>query len=331
MLLLGRLCAYGAPAAAADPFTVNFEIVPGASQLFPGSPASLILSVLGAEPLSAGRVVRVRLDAPAPGAFFSTDYPAVEGTRLLEISLPLISAKAQWRQTFPIRGDYRLTVSFPEAAADTAPRTFPFQVRENPRKWVAAGALAIALFLLGIIAGRVFSARPDISVMSLASVSLLLALFAGTSPERVSARDEPPAPSPAALDVEPATVGKPARIHWRLHLRGAEEKTSGKLSLSIDHLEKGSTVFAIENIPVADEFAFAYQFTDGSDYRLEAVGSTQTGATARAERIISVTPVAPPFSKKLSSIGFFLAAVLFGLVTGRWLKRRSPRLRISGS
>jgi hypothetical protein len=240
---------------------------------------------------------------------------------LLEISLPLISGKAQWRQSFPIRGEYRLTVSFPKAA-DAGPRTFAFLVRENPRKWVAAGALATALFLLGIIAGRVFSAKPDITAISFISALLLLALLAGTSPERVSARDEPPAPSLAALDVEPATVGKPARIRWRRHLRGAEEGFSGKLSLSIGHLEKGATVFAVENIPVADEFAFDYQFTDGSDYRLETVASIQGGATARAERMISVTPVAPPLFTKLSSIGLFLAVVLLGLLVGRWTKKR---------
>jgi hypothetical protein len=281
----------------------------------------LILTVQGAEPVSAGQVVLVRLDAPAPGAFFTTDFPAVEGTRLLDISLPLVSGKAQWRQTFPIRGEYRLTVSFPKAA-DTGPQTFAFLVRENPRKWVAAGALATALFALGIIAGRVFSANPGITVISLVSALLLLALLAGTSPERVSARDEPRASSLASLDVEPATVGKPAHIRWRLHLPGSEQRISGKLSLSIDHLEKGSTVFALENMPVADEFAFDYQFTDGSDYRLEAVASSQGGATARTERMISVTPVAPPFSTKLSSIGLFLAVVLLGLLTGRGTVKR---------
>ena len=70
---------------------------------------SLLITGADGRPVKQG-VVDIRLDAPEPGRFFSTDFPFVEGTRLSEMRMELRQGRANWKFLFPIRGEYRLTV-----------------------------------------------------------------------------------------------------------------------------------------------------------------------------------------------------------------------------
>ena len=54
--------------------------------------------------------VQIRLDAPPPGRFFSTDFPFVEGSQLLDMRLPLRQGRVHWDYLFPIRGQYRMVI-----------------------------------------------------------------------------------------------------------------------------------------------------------------------------------------------------------------------------
>ena len=72
---------------------------------------TLLVTGTDGKPVAQGRVA-IRLEAPEPGRFFSTDFPLVEGSRLLDMSLPLRQGRAEWKYLFPIRGQYRLTVEF---------------------------------------------------------------------------------------------------------------------------------------------------------------------------------------------------------------------------
>jgi hypothetical protein len=125
------------------------------------------------------------------------------------------------------------------------------------------------------------------------------------------------------LEVDPAIVGKPAQIRWRL---AGEVKTTGQLvllNLAIAHLEKGKTVFAVERLPIEREFAMNFQFTDGADYRVTAFASVGNGRMLRTERNIFVTGVEPPVRAIIPAIGFFLAVIALGLAVGRWSRTAS--------
>ena len=123
------------------------------------------------------------------------------------------------------------------------------------------------------------------------------------------------------LKIEPATVGKPGRVRWKLS--GDENAASRAvlLNLTIAHLEKGKPVFAVERLPVEGEFAMSFQFADGAEYRVTAIAYATGGQMIRTEQNISVIGVEPPARAMIPAIGFFLAVIAVGLAVGRWSRR----------
>src|SRR6185295_17089031 len=99
-------------AASAEELNVYLKTSPALGLLRPfADPVSISVLVTRPDgrPVEQGSVAIV-LDAPKPGAFVSTDFPVVEGSRLLELVLPLRQGRTGWHYLFPIRGDYRLSV-----------------------------------------------------------------------------------------------------------------------------------------------------------------------------------------------------------------------------
>ena len=90
--------------------------------------------------MAQGKVAIV-LDAPKPGTFLSTDFPLVEGSRLLELVLPLRRGRAEWKYLFPIRGNYRLSVNFVAADGQGTNKDFPIPVLEERQEVVLARPL----------------------------------------------------------------------------------------------------------------------------------------------------------------------------------------------
>lgn len=309
------------PLSAQD-LNIQFKTSPSIDLLRPhAGPVELSLLVTDA----AGKPVEngwadIRLDAPKPNGFFSTDIPLVEGTRLAEMRLPLKDGKVEWSYDWPIRGEYRLTVAAATADGKATSKTFDITVRESATKWLTLGGFTVGLFLFGFVAGRIFT------VTTGGAASLMLALIlsgtalCSTAPE-LSEAAEPGAQ--ATLTVEPAVVGKPSRIVWRLH-GGAGAASEGMLlSLAIKQIEENQTVFAIEKFPAAGEFALNFQFVDGSEHSVTAVAEKPGQAPIRTEQRVSVTAVEPPATAALPAITFFLFVIALGLGVGRWSKLRA--------
>lgn len=111
---------------------------------------------------SNGRAVKkgkanIRLVAPAPGRFFSTDFPVIAGTPLLEMELPILQGRAAWEYLFPIRGVYRLEVRAVAEEGREIERVFDLKIREQPVKLFYLAAFTAALFIFGVVAGRLFT------------------------------------------------------------------------------------------------------------------------------------------------------------------------------
>ncbi len=306
--------------AGAEEFDLQFKISPAKGRIRPLSePVSLAVTVArtNGQPAPEGRLL-VQLDAPPPGMFISTDFPVVEGTRLLEMSVPLVNGRAEWRQIFPIRGKYRLEADFETTAGSKTVRVFQFTVSESPWKWLVLAGVALGLFIAGIVGARIFSSPRAIETAPFVSISALVLSCACAMAGQTSAREQPARNPRATLEIASATVGKPARILWRLDPAGADGKLAAELSLTITHLEKNLTVFALDKLPVAGEFAFDYQFTDGSDHRVTGVAKTVDGTILRQERSVSVNAAPPPMRAKLQATILFLAIIAAGLALGRW-------------
>src|SRR5438094_10427171 len=119
------------------------------------------------------------------------------------------------------------------------------------------------------------------------------------------------------LEVDLPTVGRMSVVRWSLTGTKGERKLAARLTLTIIHLEKGKSVFSMENVPVAGEFSMQFQFTDGDEYRVAAVAGLYSGKTIRTEKIVSVTPVEPPVSAMIPALGFFPGRYCSGVRLGK--------------
>jgi hypothetical protein len=303
------------PLAHAEELSVHFKTTPRPELLRPfADPTDIAILVTGADgrPVEAGTVA-IRLDAPPPRWFFSTDYPLVEGTLLNEMRLPLRGGKAGWKHLLPIRGEYRLTVDVAATDGRKSRRVFQFHVRENQGKWLALGAFSIGLFFLGFVAGRIFTGSRGAVLLSAPAFFLLASANA-------SAQFQGPAGA-ARLKIEPATVGRPSEIRWNLASR--VKTGAAVLSLTITHLEKQKTVFALEKVPLAGDWSMKFHFPDGAEYRVSATAAVPGADPEVMEEIISVTGMAPPAGAMASALIYFIALIALGLAAGRWSKTRA--------
>jgi hypothetical protein len=322
--LFGLVVFLGSPLWAGE-FNIYFKASLRLELLFPYSdPATLTLLVTGTDgrPVAQGNLA-IRLDAPKPGRFFSTDFPFVEGSRLLEMTLPLRQGRAEWKYLFPIRGEYLLTVDFAAPDGRKTNKTFAFRIRENKQKWFLLGGLSLALFAFGAIAGRVFTGSPRTN-----DIVTGLLFFMGSlllSPGIAPAQDAESARYFGWLEVDPATVGKPINIRWRLGGDDQREKPPALLTLTITHLERGKTVFAVERLAVAGEFVMNFQFTDGAEYRVAALAYVAGRPILRTEKNVAAIAAEPPARAMIPAISFFVAIVAVGLGVGRWSKLRATK------
>jgi hypothetical protein len=316
LLILGVATLFGS-ALRAENLNVYFKTSPRIELLRPfADPIDLSLLITGADgrPVKQGSVA-VRLDAPAPGRFFSTDYPLVEGTLLSEMRLPLRQGKVNWKYLFPIRGEYRLAVDVVADDGRKVSKAFSFKVRENRKKWLGLGAFSAGLFVLGFGAGRIFTGARG------RAVSLIAAVLFAVSPGILPAQQSGAAGS-ASLEIEPPTVGKPSVVRWSLPRNGRGDGAV-VLTLTITHLEKQKVVFAVEKTPVTGEWSMKFHFPDGAEYRITAVAQVPGENPMRNQQVVSVTGVEPPMKAMVPVLSYFLAVIVLGLGAGRWTKRRA--------
>jgi hypothetical protein len=300
----------------AEDLNVFFKTSPATEFLRPfGDPIDLSMLITGADgrPVKQGSVT-IRLDAPAPGRFFSTDYPLVEGTLLSEMRLPMRQGKVNWKHLFPIRGEYRLAVDVVTDDGRQVRKAFSLKVRENRKKWLALGAFSAGLFVLGFVAGRIFTGAKGPVVSLIATALLAVSPAMSHVPQQSSG-------GTTGLEIEPASVGKPSLVRWSLPRNGGDGAVV--LTLMITHREKQKVVFAIEKVPVTGEWSMKFHFPDGAEYRVTAVADSPGLAPVRSEQVISVTGVEPPTKAMVPVLLYFLAVIVLGLCAGRWTKRRT--------
>jgi len=313
LLLLAFICL--SDSAHADPLAIYFKTSPRFELLRPfADPANLSVLVTQSDgrPLT-GAAVRIRLEAPPPGRIFSTDFPIVEGTRLFDLRLPLVRGRAEWKYLFPIRGNYRLSVDVLRDQVTLGNQTFTFEVRENETKWFVLSMFLLALFVLGVVAGCIFTGA------NTALAVLVAMLIAAGTPARALAPADDNAVQREGLEVSPPAVGKLSHLSWRWNQPGS----FAMASLAIFHLEKEKTVFAVEKVPSNSEFSLDFQFPDGAEYRVDALSEAAGRAAIRGEKVINVTGIEPPVSASIPALLLFLAAIALGLGVGRLTKLKS--------
>lgn len=328
VICLTSLIFYGATGFSQTPrSTVRLTTDPPISQLVPfeaeaetyNSPARLTLEAVDASGQSLKNAkIRVQILTPPKNPWFTTDFPIVEGTKLLDIDAIAPQGKLQLQQTFPIRGTYQLLVDVAPQIANTFT---PFQqaltlsIPENWIKYRNFAILAVVLLMIGLVGGWIIGGRQSIQPGEIAPqrVRLLLSgavivaiaalLYVNISAEMaqsemsmpMSHRTEPVSKSdtPTVRQVQglemrlsgdkSAIVGQPARLQVSvIDSQTKQPVPNVQLKVTTTQLENNWTAFAYEGRnDAAGQFSWQQQFFDGAPHRIEVAVSPSFNAVRK--------------------------------------------------
>ena len=322
----------------------------------PQSPTLLTLTARNsAGELLANSLFKVQIFTPPNTPFLATDFPVVEGTKLLELKAIAPEGKVQLQQMLPIRGKYKLLVNVtPITVNQFSPieQTLTLDVPENPVKYRNYAILLVVLLAVGIGGGWIMGKQslPQRGEIAPARVRLLLSgavvvaiaslvvvnVSAEVSkshdhfhatPEKTTFRNN------SQLQVQISgdnytRVGELAN----LQVSAIDSKTNQPLTdvtfkLKTTHLENNWVAFAYEGIPDATgKLKWQQQFFDGAPHKLE-VEAIPNSANSQLKPVVAteeieVAAVATPLITRLISFAYLIGTVIIGLAIGLTSRRR---------
>lgn len=127
--------------------------------------------------------LHLQLFTPPRNPWLTTDFPIVEGTKLLDLEAIAPNGVLQFQQMLPIRGQYRLQVGVTPIAANAfAPfeQTLMLPVSENPVKYRSFAILAAIVLAAGFAGGWVIGGQQKIRPGEIAPQRVRLLLSGAT-------------------------------------------------------------------------------------------------------------------------------------------------------
>jgi hypothetical protein len=333
----------------------------------PQSPVTLKLQAVdaGGKPL-ANTKISLQILTPPSNPWLTTDFPIVEGTKLLQMNATAPDGKLEIQQMLPIRGKYQLLVNVSPLVANAfAPyqQTLNLNVRENPVKYKYFVAIAAILISLGLLGGWVIGGQEELQQGEIAPQSVRLLLSALTvvaivsllviniSAEVAEAHSsghhsntaEAVAPSSQksqGLEInlegdKNATVGKLANLSLQVKDTATGQPiTDVGLQIKAIATEHNLTVFDYKGIPDEQgKLTWLEQFFDGSPHKIEVEatplpGSSRQFAPVKVAQEVEVEAIAPPIYIRLIGLFYFTAFVGIGMAIGLLIQhRRTPQAR----
>ncbi|MFN6462379.1 MAG: hypothetical protein RMZ41_011095 [Nostoc sp. DedVER02] len=332
------------------------------------SPVTLTLQAVDAvdKPLE-NALISLQILTPQPHPWLTTDFPIVEGTKLLQMDAAAPDGKLEFEQILPIRGNYQLRVNVSPLIANAfAPyqQTLNLNVHENPVKYKYFAIVAAILLSVGLLGGWVIGGQEELRQGEIAptSVRLLLSaltvvaivtlLFINISAEVAEAHGSehnsttkaiaPSVQKSQGLSVrlegdKNATVGKLANLTVQV-----KDSATGlpikdvTLQVKAIALEHDFTVFAYKGIPNAEgKLTWLEQFFDGSPHKVEVSATPNPGSSRQFSEVkvaqeVEVEGIAPPMYIRLIGLFYFTAIVGIGMAIGLLIQqRRTPKVRAS--
>jgi hypothetical protein len=333
----------------------------------PQSPVTLKLQAVDAagKPLENTKI-SLQILTPPSNPLLTTDFPIVEGTKLLQMNATAPDGKLEIQQMLPIRGKYQLLVNVSPLVANAfAPyqQTLNLNVRENPVKYKYFAAIAAILISLGLLGGWVIGGQEELQQGEIAPQSVRLLLSALTvvaivtllviniSAEVAEAHSsghhsntaEAVAPSSQksqGLEInlegdKNATVGKLANLSLQVKDTATGQPiTDVALQIKAIATEHNLTVFDYKGIPDEQgKLTWLEQFFDGSPHKIEVEatplpGSSRQFAPVKVAQEVEVEAIAPPIYIRLIGLFYFTAFVGIGMAIGLLIQhRRTPQAR----
>lgn len=330
------------------------------------SPVTLTLQAVNpAGQALANALIDLEILTPASTPWLTTDFPIVEGTKLLKMSAIAPEGKLEIQQILPIRGKYQIKAHVSPLVANTFTafeQNLSLNIHENPVKYKYFVIVAAILLSMGLLGGWVIGGQKTIREGEIApqSVRLLLSaltivaiitlLLINISAEVAEAHGSEHshqekaviAPSTQKLSGlefkidgdQHATVGKLANFTVQL-----KEQSTGKaindvaLKVQATALEHDLTVFTYQGIPNSEgKLTWQQQFFDGSPHKveIEAVplsGTSREFTPIKVAQEVDVEGIAPPMYIRLISLFYLTAIVGVGMAIGLLIQhRRQPSL-----
>jgi hypothetical protein len=359
--LVGLLDLGGSKKAEASQPSITLATDPPISQVVPfKQPVQLTLEAKDDRGTALKNVrYKLKLLTPAKTPWFTTDFPIVEGTTLLDLEATPVNGKLALQQVFPIRGTYQFGIEVtPLVANEFKPisQNLTLTVPENSEKYVNLAILAGILLAVGWMGGLVIGSRQPMQpgelapqrvrfVLSGATVVAIAALLAvNISVELTHSHDrdshhETPATAPSTIQSEGlelkllgdthGTVGQLAQFAVAaVDVKTGKPATDVVFQITTTQLEDNELTFAYAGTSVKNgQQEWQQQFFDGAPHRIDVTIAPQPGAARqfkpfRVSKEVDVAGVAPPLSTRLISLGYFTGFVSLGLVIGLWQQKQ---------
>lgn len=299
--------------------------------------------------------LKVRILAPAKTPWFTSDFPIVEGTELLELEAIAPQGNLAFEQVLPIRGNYTVEVAAnPQVTGgfESFQQSLTFSVPENAVKYRNFGILAVILLGVGFGSGWIVGGdrtvregeiapqpvRMLLSGMTVVAIAVLLlvnsrAEVAASNLEISAVADSVAAVAQnEAIQVEllgdtQAVVGRSATKAVKITNPNGEPTTDVRVDVKSVALESDALMFAYQGTPDATgKLIWQEQFFDGAPHRVTATVTPVATASEPFEPLqvsqdIEVEGIAPPLLVRFISLLYFTLIFVVGLIAGFWGRR----------
>lgn len=303
------------PINQVQPLEAEATTVLGSGQYKP--PVQLTVQAVDAQGQSLRDAkIHLQLFTRPKNPWFTTDFPIVEGTKLLDIEGNASTGQLQVQQTLPTRGTYQLLVNVTPIAANAfkpIQQTLTLTLPENPLKYRYFGILVVVLLAVGLLGGWVIGGRQPLQPGEIAPkrVRLLLSgaimvaiaslLFVNVSAElarsqmsmsmpnmkgEVPLSDKPAKLQSQGLEMQlsgdaSATVGQLAQLQVSVSdTKTRQPVTDVVLKVTTTQLENNWVAFAYEGTPDSTgKLAWQQEFFDGAPHRVAVEVAPQANAT----------------------------------------------------
>lgn len=349
------LCMAGAASAA----RIEFRSEPDFSAIEPvhhsgNAPARYTLSVVddAGRPIPVARV-KYTLLSPPVNAFFTSDFPIVEGTTLMEGDAFLADGTLSWEYLTPIRGDYRLVVDatpgFGAAAFAPVHDEIRYHVNEKASNIRNGVLLMVILFGVGFVSGYIIvrprTIRPAIALVVLALVSDSAmpppaSAHGGHEHHEVAAAPAPGGVTKGdsaqlALSFDPpsGTVGKLVTIRAVATDPDSKPLANVRFTVRLHHLEDDKDMYTSTFVAPDGTFTWRNQFFDGAEHQIIVTAApVESGAftPVTAAYTMDVEAICPPDNVVARMWTFHMAIVVAGMACGAFATRRSRRSAAEG-
>lgn len=349
-LLISSLFLSLTPAFGASHYTVDLTTNPVASHIGPDSDTVHVTLTAKDDQgnVVPGAYIKIHIHSPLRNAFFSTDFPWVEDTHLMEYEGYLANGVWAFDYIFPIRGQYRIDVQAgTDAASLSQKKSLHLSIHENKVELRNLWVFMAMLLGFGMIAGFIISRGANVRIKETAVAGLAMFLtlgltcfpsnaYAEHAHHHMNAGLVPSFEEQASADgmtlsfaMNPG-AGKVGAIN---DLTFSVKDTLGRpvpntvFEVKFWHIEDDKPVFSTQLFGKEGSANLDFQFFDGAEHEIRVSASNAQGSI-QLSRVVEVEAIHPSMETKIKTLFYFLLISFLGILIGFSLQNMS-RVRIS--